>query len=308
MKRRLISVILFAVLAALASSMFLYRIISGSSRNSAKSTTTVLVAARDLDAGALVAEGDIIPVEWPVTQGSHWIGKRTDVVGRALLSAIAKDEPFADSRLAAKGAGAGMASRIPPGMRAVAVHVDELTGLSRFILPGMHVDVISTGASGGQNGQGIVARTILQNIEVFSNGDSMSRDPKDKPSGAPVFNLLVTPQQAEVLSQAVAQARIELVLRNPLDKDSFLSEILPDVHLANVAIPKLPPNPTGAAMKPAPVYKAERGSPARVNAAEPAPAPQPSAPAPPQGPTVEVIHGTKRTVSAVAAAAGPEQN
>ena len=75
---------------------------------------------------------------------------------------LAKGEPVAESRLAAKGSGAGIAARIPSGMRAVAVHVDELTGLSRFILPGMHVDVISTGSAAGvQNGQTSVSHTIL---------------------------------------------------------------------------------------------------------------------------------------------------
>jgi pilus assembly protein CpaB len=249
MKRRLTSVILFAVLAALASSTFLYRIISSNSPRAGKTTTTVLVATRDLDAGALVGETDLISVEWPVTQGSHWLVKRGDVVGRALLTPVARDEPFADSRLAAKGAAAGLASRIPQGMRAVAVHVDELTGLSRFILPGMHVDVISTGAQGGQSSQGMIARTILQNIEVFSTGDSIARDTKDKLSGAPVFNLLVSPQQAEVLSQAVAQTKIELVLRNPLDKDSILSEVIPAVHLPSLTYPKLPVNAVAQGMK-----------------------------------------------------------
>jgi pilus assembly protein CpaB len=244
----------------------------------------VLVAARDLDAGALVGDGDLRMVEWPAVEGSHWASRKSDVVGRALLTSLAKDEPVADTKLAARGADAGMAARIPAGMRVVAVHVDELTGLSRFILAGMHVDVISTGASGGQN---VTAKTILQNVEVFSTGQS--GDPKVAP--LPVFNLLVTPQQAEVLSQAVVQSRIELVLRNPLDRGSILSEVLPDAHLPTLPFPKPkdPFKPKPVEMKPEPEKK--------VVAVESPPPPPP----PPVVPTVEVIQGTKRTVSAVAA-------
>ena len=183
MKRRLITVILFAVLAATISSTVLYRIISANSQPTVQAgTAKVFVAARDLTAGTVVANADVREVEWPVAGGSPWIRRRTDVVGRELMSTIGKDEPFADVRLAPKGAAAGPASRIPRGMRAVAVHVDELTGLSRFILPGMHVDVISTGAQGPQ---GMQARTILQDVEVFSNGQSL--DSKDKPAGVPRF-------------------------------------------------------------------------------------------------------------------------
>ncbi|MGD1071415.1 MAG: Flp pilus assembly protein CpaB [Bryobacteraceae bacterium] len=291
MRRRLISVVLFAVLAALVSSTLIYKMISGSSQNAKGATAQVLVAVRDLDAGTLVADADVRPVDWPVTDGTHWIARRADVVGRAVLVPVAKDEPFNESRLAAKGAGAGLASRIPPGMRVVAVHVDELTGLSRFILPGMHVDVISTGSSGAQSGQGMVARTILQNIAVFSTGQTGDADAKAKTAGLPVFNLLVTPQQAEVLSLAVAQTRIQLVLRNPLDKGNFLSE----------AVPPVPPLPATPAPKaPRKIVKAPEPQPIPV--AEKKAAPEP----PPPLPTVEVIHGTKRSVSAVAVATAPE--
>jgi pilus assembly protein CpaB len=295
MKRRLISVVLFAVLAAAVSSFILFKVISGNSPSASKSsTTTILVAARDLDAGALVGDADVRPADWPASDSAHWMSKRTDVVGRALLSPLAKDEPFSESRLATKGAAAGMAARIPRGMRMVAVHVDELTGLSRFILPGMHVDVISTGATPSMAAQGMVARTILQDIEVFSTGDS-ERDPKQPAAAAlPVFNLLVTPQQAEVLSQAVAQTRIELVLRNPLDKGSVISEVLPDLNKIITA----PPRPSGKP-SPAPAKPVEEKKAVVVQAPPPPPPPAPL-------PTIEVIHGTKRSVSTVAPPTNPE--
>ena len=283
MKRRLITVMLFALLAAAISSTALYKIISANSQHTVKAATSmVLVAARDLDAGAMIGEEDVRETEWPGAGGSQWIQRREDVIGRGLLSPISKDEPFADSRLAAKGAGAGLASRIPPGMRVVAVHVDKLTGLSRLILPGMHVDVISTGtSSAGISG----TRTILQNIEVFAGGNS-DREAKDKTSGAQAFHLLVTPQQAEVLSQAVAQTRIELVLRNPLDKGSFLSGLIPAQPAT--ATDAFPPKST------------------RVRSKAPEKPVVPAAPPPQAAPTVEIIHGTKKTVTAVGAPADQE--
>jgi len=293
MRRRLFTVIAFAVLAAFISSTLLYKIISGNSPQAAKATTTqVVVAVRDLEPGSLVSATDVRIAEWPVADATHWVARRSDVVGRAVLTPVAKDEPFAETRLAAKGAGAGLASRIPSGMRVVAVHVDELTGLSRFILAGMHVDVISTGAYGGQNNPGAIARTILQNVEVFSTGQTAAeRDPKEKPAAVPVFNLLVTPQQAEVLSQAVAQTRIELVLRNPLDT-GFLSELAPEVHLPAITLPKAP---TGSVKAPRDEVKPAEEKEAKKLAAVELPPP------PPPVPTVEVIHGTKRTISTVAA-------
>jgi pilus assembly protein CpaB len=280
MKRRLISVILFAMLAALVSSTLLYNIISGSAPKVTKAkTAVVLVASRDLDAGSLVGDGDVGTVDWPVVEGTPWMSQKSDVVGRALLMPLAKGEPFAPNRLAAKGSAGGVASQIPPGMRVVPVHVDESTGLSRFIFPGMHVDVISTGPAPGQ---GIVARTILQNIEVFSTGQGGVI--KDVAGAAPLFNLLVTPRQAEVMSQAIAQSKIQLVLRNPEDKADVIAQVTPP------APPAPKPRPRSA---PKPVADTSTLEKSELLGANPAPKPPP---------TVEVIHGGKRVISPVSPA------
>src|SRR5580704_4821621 len=144
MQRRLITVILFALVAAFASSTILYRVISAKSAQASNSSTApVYVAAHDLSAGAMINASDLRIAKWPGSVSAQWISRREDLIGRVLVVAINSGEPFPDNRLAAKGAGVGFASGIPPGMRVVPVHVDELSGLSRLIMAGMHVDVLS---------------------------------------------------------------------------------------------------------------------------------------------------------------------
>ena len=60
-------------------------------------------------------------------------------------------------------------------------------------------------------------KTLLQNIEVLSAGTDIQKDAEGKPQQVQVVNLLVTPDQAELLSLASNQTHIQLVLRNPLD-------------------------------------------------------------------------------------------
>ena len=62
-----------------------------------------------------------------------------------------------------------------------------------------------------------MVKTLLQNIEVLSAGTDIQRDAEGKPQQVQVVNLLVTPQQAELLSLASNETHIQLVLRNPLD-------------------------------------------------------------------------------------------
>jgi pilus assembly protein CpaB len=67
--------------------------------------------------------------------------------------------------------------------------------------------------------EGTQVRTILQNIEVLSAGINIQKDAEGKPQQVQVVNLLVTPEQAEMLSLASSNngVKIQLVLRNPLD-------------------------------------------------------------------------------------------
>jgi pilus assembly protein CpaB len=105
-------------------------------------------------------------------------------------------------------------------MRAPAVKVNEVVGVAGFVTPGMRVDVLITGNPPGvaaNTGQGSLVRTLLQNIEVLSAGTDIQRDAEGKPLQVQVVNLLVTPAQAEILSLASSETRIQLVLRNPLD-------------------------------------------------------------------------------------------
>ncbi len=118
------------------------------------------------------------------------------------------------------GSGGGLAATIKDGMRAIAVRVDQVVGVAGFVLPGMRVDVLISGvppnaSSGGNNNTQV--RTVLQNIEVLSAGTDIQKDAEGKPQQVQVVNLLVTPEQAQVLALASNETRIQLVLRNPLD-------------------------------------------------------------------------------------------
>ena len=70
--------------------------------------------------------------------------------------------------------GVGVAPLIPPGMRAISVRVNDVVGVAGFILPGMRVDVLVTGHSGGR--EDTMTATVLQNITVLSAGQTIQAD------------------------------------------------------------------------------------------------------------------------------------
>lgn len=221
MNKRLLTVLVFGLAVSGIASVILYRLISARVADAKKGAVTpVVVATRNLSLGTLLKDADITVAAWagPVPKGAT--ARPQDVLGRGVVSSILEGEPVVESRLAGRGAGAGLAATIPPGMRAVGVSVNEVVGVAGFVVPGMRVDVLVSGNPPGQNGTtGTETRTVLQNIEVLSAGQNIQHDAEGKPITVQVVNLLTTPEQAETLSLASHEMKIQLVLRNPLDNE-----------------------------------------------------------------------------------------
>jgi pilus assembly protein CpaB len=108
-----------------------------------------------------------------------------------------------------------MQSLIPPGMRAVSVRVNEVIGVAGFVVPGTRVDVLLTGNPSGANDQ--QTTTVLENVAVIATGQKLERNTAGEPQVTPVITLLVSPDDAQKLTLATTQGKIQLALRNPLD-------------------------------------------------------------------------------------------
>jgi pilus assembly protein CpaB len=282
MHRRFISVLLFALIVSGAASFLVYRFIlahiqSGPAKPVAKSR--LVVAARDLQSGALIHEADLQWTDWSDVIPSQALKDPQEIIGRGVVSTIYQGEPILSGRLAPKGAGAGLAALIPVGKRAVALKVNEVVGLAGFVVPGMRVDVLVAGTPGVQTAnQGTYSRTILQNIEVLSAGQKIERRVDGKPEDAEVVNLLVTPEQAEILNLASSETKVQLVLRNPLDTQEDKTQGVSLASLFGVTVP--PPLPA---------------HPEPIAHHTPAAKPQPKPAKEPKIETVEVFSGTKRS-------------
>jgi pilus assembly protein CpaB len=182
-------------------------------------THSVVAAATDIKLGSILRENDLTKIDIGGTLPQGVILKPQDAIGRGVISNLYAGEPILNNRLAAPGSGGGLAATIPDGMRADAIKVDQVVGVAGFVTPGMHVDVLVSGNPPGASNtsQGTLTKTLLQNIAVLSAGTDIQKDAEGKPQQVQVVNLLVNPEQAELLSLAGNEARIQLVLRNPLD-------------------------------------------------------------------------------------------
>src|SRR4051794_35338400 len=124
MNRRLVGVFTFALVVASVTSLLAYRLIIARVQAPIAKTSVpanrLIVAARDLQVGALIKDSDLQEVSWPGPVPDQAIKTRQDMAGRGVTTPIYQNEPISEKRLAPRGAGAGLAATIPVGKRAVA--------------------------------------------------------------------------------------------------------------------------------------------------------------------------------------------
>ena len=285
MNKRILGVLVFALIVSGGATVILYRMLASRvAAQAAPASTRLLVAARDLPPGTMVKDVDVSAIDWPGTLPPNSVSQKEDILDRGVVSAIYAGEPILQTRLAAKGAGAGLAAIIPAGKRAVAIRVNDVTSVAGFVTAGMRVDVLILGTPpNGSAGLGTQTKTLLQNMEVLSAGQQIERDKEGKPVSVPVVNMLVTPEQAEILSLASQDARIQLVLRNPLDTQ--------ESKTTGTALARLWSGGPQPPLQPAAVVRSKPVRPA------PAPPVVPSAPLeakPVTAIVVQVLHGADK--------------
>jgi pilus assembly protein CpaB len=283
MRQRVSTVLIVALLLSGGATYLVYRLLVANTSRAAQPTTRVVLASRPLAIGTLIRNEDLKAGGWMGTPPAGAVIKRESIVGRGVIAPIYEGEVVVESRLAPAGAGGGLAATIPPGMRACAVKVNEIVGLAGFVVPGMKVDVLIDGTGPGVHAEaGAQVKTILQNIQVLSAGQNFQKDAEGKPVQVQVVNLLVTPEEAELLSLANNETRVQLVLRNPLDTEKAKT---PGTAMSTLfGIPK--PAPVAEAPRPKPAPKPAAPAPVAALVAPPAPAP------PYQ---IEVFNGAQRT-------------
>src|ERR1044072_4729797 len=104
----------------------------------------VVVAKTEIPLGEKITADQLTFLPMPngsVPQGA--LRKANDVFGRVAIYPIGTREPITTSKLAPEGTGGGRSAVIPQGYRAMTVKVDDVVGVSGFIMPGSFVEVVA---------------------------------------------------------------------------------------------------------------------------------------------------------------------
>ncbi|MEO7143786.1 MAG: Flp pilus assembly protein CpaB, partial [Bryobacteraceae bacterium] len=188
----------------------------------AEKTLKVVAAARDMPSGTLLKKSDVKLVrilERDLPRGA--VIDEKQALDHALIYPVSANETLTAMKLTYFVGVDGLPSSIAPGMRAIAVSVNDMSGVAGLIEPRSRVDVLFT-RPGSLNEA--VTSTILQDILVLAIGrsteissSSANADARVSRAATHAATLLVTPEQARMLELAKNEGKISLALRNPLD-------------------------------------------------------------------------------------------
>lgn len=186
---------------------------------SQRAVTHIVASATDLPAGVALAAKDLTLIDWPSDVPLPGSFNKVDaVIGHPLMRSLGAREPIQQRDLGVEGSGIGLATKIPPGMRATAVRSNEIVGVAGFLYPGSHVDVLATYTLPGSPSS--ITQTVLQDVEVLTAGQTIEPDPQGKPQQVNVVTLLLSPDDSQKLQLASTQGTIQFVLRNGNDKET----------------------------------------------------------------------------------------
>lgn len=173
----------------------------------------LVVAATDIASGDRLSFEKLKRAKWP--QSSVPRGAFQDVqqvVGRVAAGNIHQGEPISEKRLVSKkeikgGLGYGV---LVPGMRAVSMRFDPVSGVSGRLKAGDRVDIIAANNLPAEK-ESKIARVILSGIKVLDVAYGQKSQRKEG-----IVTLLLSPEDCGKLAASEGVA-LRLAIRNPSD-------------------------------------------------------------------------------------------
>jgi pilus assembly protein CpaB len=187
----------------------------------------IRVASADLPAGLLLRDSDlnwkaVRPNAVPngaIVQGTPNAAK---LRGAMLRNPLAAGATLLTGNIIQPDSPGFLAAALAPGMRAVSVAIDDVSGNAGLIQPGDHVDMILTQKIQRDNRRATVSETVVENVRVIAVGSTFSppreantgANPNGAVNRARTITAEVSPQVAEAVTVASHLGTLSLALRS----------------------------------------------------------------------------------------------
>ena len=217
----------------------------------------VVVAAANVTRGAVLQAPMLKVAAFPTDAAPagafHSIAELTGGPGqqRLALRSLVANEPILPGNVSGPGGKLNLSGSVSPGMRAVSLRSNDVSGVGGFVLPGDRVDILLTRTSGDSaEKSNTLTQVLAENVRVLGV-DQSNNDEADKPVVAKAVTVEVTPEQAASISLGQQVGSVSLTLRRVADDAPLASKTM--------SVADLGPAPKKPAAAPAPTVRVIRG-------------------------------------------------
>jgi pilus assembly protein CpaB len=225
-------------------------------------TVPVVVAARNLVEHQVIRRGDVRIIQVPVQRKPEGSFRMTAVAeNRIIKQALKAGQPLSEDMLYGIGETLpGLADRIPPGYRALPIHVDEQSVVAKMVNIGSRVDVALTVEGSHPELGELATKTLLHNVEVIGVEKPSSSRRSTSLNTTATITVAVTPADANRIINAEGFGTLDLTLCSPSNEVAV--SIGDEDHKVTkkdlLGLPEIPAPPP--APKPFTIEKWEGGS------------------------------------------------
>ena len=204
---------------------------------------SVVVPQRRILRGEVLLETDLVlrPIpEKYIDSGSVIEANVDDAIGQRLDFDIDEGRPLLWAHLEG-GRTPTFSGKVPDGLRAMTVRVDDINSISGFLQPNDRVDLLMSHGTG--KGHRIVP--LIEQLNVIATGTQTLVD-KSERSGRRDFSTItvqVTPLQAQKITLAQTVGEVTAMLRNPEDESPLNSAGLTVAELLGEPVEEIAPKP-----------------------------------------------------------------
>ncbi|HET6615946.1 MAG TPA: Flp pilus assembly protein CpaB [Dehalococcoidia bacterium] len=248
--------LIIAVLLAAVSAVLVYAKIAADEDTGGGSASgdaqQVVVAKAEIPANSIITS-DMLTIENVDANGiaTGALSDPASAIGRVTKYEVPKNGQIVTSAIVDTNRPADVLSQVVPlGKRAVSINASQVGNAGGLVLPGDYVDVVWACCQGGK----VITKTLLKNVQVLTVAQTIlpsapvagTQDaPVPGPDGPPLpdastVNLLLTPQEAQIVFLAEGQGEFRLALRGDGDDapvetgSSILTDILTPEELARL--------------------------------------------------------------------------
>jgi pilus assembly protein CpaB len=210
-------------------------------------TVRVRAAADDLPDGLLLRDVDLVWKTMPraqvppgaLVEGQPDAGANADtgadLKGDVLRHAVRAGTPLGAADVISPNAPGFLAAALKPGMRAISVAIDDVSGNAGLIQPGDYVDVLLTqqiraevAGAAVPPGRIVESEAVAERVRVLAVGSAFRR-PKDDAAAANTaartVTFEVTPMSAQSIAVAAHLGSLSLALRSFATRDRHASDV-----------------------------------------------------------------------------------